>query len=493
MGSTQSFYAGTPLGCMLDNWKAFRRQADYGVVLNKDDLIKFCTIEWPTFGVGWPDGGTLKLNTVQAVHGIVTRDGHWDQYPYIDIWQDLVANSPPWLQTCRQKMTQMLMARVPIKRPSTPVKKPCPPPVIPQSPDYVLSSPLAPPLYPNLSDLESSSGTNGEVSPLHGLIKKTSPHEIAIQTQPDPPTDGGVYQSTRGALKLAGTHDVMMPLGETIGQEGERTVVYVPFTTSDLYNWKQQNPPFSENPAPLTAIFEISITAHNPTWGDMQVVLTVLLTPDERRMVLAKALEWVTQTYPQDPVPTVLPGQDPGWTYKDEGLHQRYATAIVQGMKRCIRKTPNWAKLYNIRQERQENPAAFYEWLCETCRRYTDLNPEDQNGKRVLIPLFIGQSYDDIRRKLQKVEGASGKNIEELLEIALKVYDRRDEEERKKGARALAMALRTGSKEDEKWRRRSEGVDLEDKGKPRGPCLGRNQCALCRQEGHWKNEFLAAS
>ncbi|XP_065271338.1 zinc finger protein 84-like [Emys orbicularis] len=76
-----------------------------------------------------------------------------------------------------------------------------------------------------------------------------------------------------------------------------------------------------------------------------------------------------------------------------------------------------------------------------------DLDPEDINGKRVLIPLFIGQSYEDIRKKLQKLEGASGKNIEELLEIAMKVYDRRDEEERKKGARVLAMALREEYKE----------------------------------------------
>ncbi|KAG6924882.1 hypothetical protein G0U57_016388, partial [Chelydra serpentina] len=79
--------------------------------------------------------------------------------------------------------------------------------------------------------------------------------------------------------------------------------------------------------------------------------------------------------------------------------------------------------------------------------RYTDLDPEDINGKRVLIPLFIGQSYEDIRKKLQKLEGALGKNIEELLEIAMKVYDRRDDEERKKGARVLAMALREGYEE----------------------------------------------
>lgn len=491
MGSTQSYYAGTPLGCMLDNWQAFRRQSDFGVPLSKDKLIKFCTIEWTTFGVDWPDGGTLKLEVVQAVHNIVTRDGHWDQYPYIDIWQDLVSDSPPWLQKCRQNTLQILMARIPIKRQSrVPTKKPCPPlkscppPVIPQAPEYV----LPPPLYPGLQALDRQMTVDtGSEHPPAG-IEKTSPTEIQIPEQEreenGDENEDGVYKNTRLA-----TAQKMFPLRETIGKEGKPAMIYVPFATSDLYNWKLQNPPFSEDPAPLTAIFEMLITAHNPTWGDMQVVLNVLLTPDERRMVLAKAREWADKhkgTF--ETVGDLLPDKDPEWSHDNIKSHQRYATTIVEGMKQCIRKTPNWAKLYNIRQERKENPAAFYERLCETCRRYTDLNPEDKDGKAVLTPLFIGQSYEDIRKKLQKIPGASGKNIEELLELALKVYDRRDEEERKKGAKALVMALRQGQDKDGKQNRRNENAFIEDGGKPRRPRLGRNQCALCRQEGHWKNE-----
>nr|XP_042702497.1 uncharacterized protein LOC122173030 [Chrysemys picta bellii] len=279
----------------------------------------------------------------------------------------------------------------------------------------------------------------------------------------------------------------LCPLRETIAPEGNLTMVYVPFTTSDLYNWKQQNPPFSEDPTPLTAVFETLITAHNPTWGDMRVALNTLLTAEERRLVLSRAREWVAETEGDSAaVAARLPESPPNWSHVAAGRahHSQYATAIVQGMKRCIRKTPNWAKLYNIRQERNENPAAFYERLCNICKRYTDLDPEDINGKRVLIPLFIGQSYEDIRKKLQKLEGASGKNIEELLEIAMKVYDRRDDEERKKGAHVLAMALREGYVETGDKVKERPGPP----GKGRGPRLGRNQCAICREEGHWKNE-----
>uniref|UniRef100_A0A8C3SJA3 CCHC-type domain-containing protein n=1 Tax=Chelydra serpentina TaxID=8475 RepID=A0A8C3SJA3_CHESE len=439
MGSGQSIYAGTPLECMLNNWKAFRRQADYGMPLCKDALIKFCTVEWPTFGVGWPAGGTLKLKIVEAVHNVVTRDGHWDQYPYIDIWQDLTANPPPWLQECRAQAIRALMAQTPGQ------------PVIPTAPDPM----PPPPVYPGLP-----------ASPAQPLVVSPVVNKNTAEIDP--------------TLEL--------PLRETVGPTGDLTMIYVPFTTSDLYNWKHQNPSFSEDPAPLTAVFETLVSAHNPTWGDMKIALNTLLTAEERRLVFSKAKEGlVAGGVDAADVPTMLPETAPNWPHTDaenRGYHHRYALAIVQGMKRCIRKTPNWAKLYNIRQEKNENPAAFYERLCNTCKRYTDLDPEDVNGKRVLIPLFIGQSYEDIRKKLQKIDGASGKNIEELLEIALKIYDRRDDEERKKGARLLAMALKGESGKGGANTKGQTGV--QEKG--RGSRLGRNQCAICKEEGHWKNE-----
>uniref|UniRef100_A0A8C0IPQ6 Core shell protein Gag P30 domain-containing protein n=1 Tax=Chelonoidis abingdonii TaxID=106734 RepID=A0A8C0IPQ6_CHEAB len=438
MGSGQSTFSGTPLGCMLDNWKAFRRQADYGIVLCKDNLVKFCTLEWTTFGV----------------ECIVTRDEHWDQYLYIDIWQDLVANPPPWLQKS----------------------------VIPSAPDPISSEREPSPI--SLSSPVSEHTRS-----------KTGPGPVIVRPGPTP--KGKVWRMTSNynpgdtqftLTNSSGEDDsiLQMPLREIVGPSGGLTMIYIPFTTSDLYNWKQQNPPFSEDPAPLTAVFETLITAHNPTWGDMRVAFNTLLTAEERRLVLSRAREWLTETGKNsDEVAVLLPESAPDWPHNknSQAQHSQYATAIVQGMKR-IRETPNWAKLYNIRQEKNENPAAFYERLCNTCKRYTDLDPEDANGKRVLIPLFIGQSYEDIRKKLQKLEGALGKNIEELLEIAIKVYDRRDDEERKKGARVLAMALREGHEE------RGDKVKgwPGPPGKGKGPRLGRNQCATCREEGHWKNE-----
>ena len=63
--------------------------------------------------------------------------------------------------------------------------------------------------------------------------------------------------------------------------DGERTCQYWPFSTSDLYNWKTQNPPFSEEPQGLIDLLDSILVTHNPTWDDCQQLLQVLFTTEE--------------------------------------------------------------------------------------------------------------------------------------------------------------------------------------------------------------------
>ena len=79
------------------------------------------------------------------------------------------------------------------------------------------------------------------------------------------------------------------------------------------------------------------------------------------------------------------------------------------------------SKLYEVRQGPEENLLAFYERLCEVARKWMDLNPDDEANQRMFNVLFTGQSTRDIRRKLQKVDGAGGMSISQLIEY--KVYD----------------------------------------------------------------------
>ncbi|KAM5142945.1 uncharacterized protein ACOB7L_019864 [Callospermophilus lateralis] len=64
---------------------------------------------------------------------------------------------------------------------------------------------------------------------------------------------------------------------------------YWPFSSSDLYNWKNNNPPFSEDPSRLTGLVESLMFSHQPTWDDCQQLLGTLFTTEEWERILLEA------------------------------------------------------------------------------------------------------------------------------------------------------------------------------------------------------------
>lgn len=56
----------------------------------------------------------------------------------------------------------------------------------------------------------------------------------------------------------------MLPLCQVTAPNGEERpfMVYIPFSTSDLYNWKNQNPSFSQNLQGLISLLESVFFTH---------------------------------------------------------------------------------------------------------------------------------------------------------------------------------------------------------------------------------------
>lgn len=50
-------------------------------------------------------------------------------------------------------------------------------------------------------------------------------------------------------------------------------------------------PPFSDNPKGLIYLFETVLLAHQPTWNDIQQLMRVLFTTEERECILHEALK----------------------------------------------------------------------------------------------------------------------------------------------------------------------------------------------------------
>ncbi|XP_027763227.1 uncharacterized protein LOC114070180 [Empidonax traillii] len=113
----------------------------------------------------------------------------------------------------------------------------------------------------------------------------------------------------------------------------------------------------------------------------------------------------------------------PGTISKVEPDSEEDDVAIVQNVSKILHKDDCWICT---------QIPAIDERLKETVRKYTDLDVEAESGKLQLALIFMGQSQEDIRKKLQKLEGEETRNLEKLLEVAWKVYNNREKEQTKK-------------------------------------------------------------
>lgn len=112
-----------------------------------------------------------------------------------------------------------------------------------------------------------------------------------------------------------------------------------------------------------------------------------------------------------------FPTEDPEWNPNDpSGVDmirlKRYQVWIQIGVQNAIPKSINWSKLYEMSQDKKESPTAFLEWLKEVAVKYTDLQLDTEPARAQLPLIFLGQSQDDIRKKLRKLEGEELRNLD---------------------------------------------------------------------------------
>ena len=91
---------------------------------------------------------------------------------------------------------------------------------------------------------------------------------------------------------------------------------------------------------------------------------------------------------------------------------------LMAGLQAAACKTTNLAKVYDVRQGKDESPAAFLERVIEAFRQYTPMNPEAPETKAAIIMAFVNQAAPDIKKKLQRVERLGEKSLQDLVIVA---------------------------------------------------------------------------
>ena len=141
-----------------------------------------------------------------------------------------------------------------------------------------------------------------------------------------------------------------------------------------------------------------------------------------------------------------------------------FVRCILEGLRQARSKPLNYAKLAIIEQKEKEAPGKFLDRWREALRRYTEIDPESEEGKVILKDRFLTQSAPDILLKLSKLAYGPNKSLDNLLQLAQTVYYGREYEEKKERQRktkekveAFTMAMKTVLKQTEKNAQRDPG------------------------------------
>ena len=136
-------------------------------------------------------------------------------------------------------------------------------------------------------------------------------------------------------------------------------------------------------------------------------ILGQTLTPNSKTRVWGKVIaygdEWLgneSVRKREDEImalPTgnqVVPTTEPDWDYntaKGRWDQSHFVRCILEGLRQAHSKPLNYGKLADIEQEEKEAPGKFLDRLREALCRFTEIDPESEEGKVILKDRFLSR------------------------------------------------------------------------------------------------------
>uniref|UniRef100_A0A8C3KL39 Core shell protein Gag P30 domain-containing protein n=1 Tax=Calidris pygmaea TaxID=425635 RepID=A0A8C3KL39_9CHAR len=216
----------------------------------------------------------------------------------------------------------------------------------------------------------------------------------------------------------------------------------------DVREFKKEMGHLLEDPLGVAERFDQFLGPNIYTWDEMESILKILFTNEERGMIRTAGMRYWDQRHQIGPNgDNKWPLQWPNWNNQDPAHRNNMVDLrdmIIQGIRDSVPRGQNINKAFNEQQKKDETPTEWLERLRKSLKLYSGLDPDSQVGQALLKTQFVAKSWIDIRKKLEKIEDWQERGLDELLREAQKVYVRREEENQKKQARILMAAVREG-------------------------------------------------
>ena len=444
----------SPLGLMIKHWDDYPSRKGK----NKVKMIHYCIEVWGGKQIRgdhlyWPVFGSFEDWVCQALNIYVNSKEPFgpEESEYAHLWIE----SETRVNLYPLRGEKQGNKRKPREEDEVPAS----------TPTYVPPAPPPVPTAPNLPDSNS------------------------------PDSSPGTRRVTRSWAKMGEDRSNLYPLREVAmgGAQPGMGYVSIPLNSGDVREFKKEMRNLLEDPLGVSERIDQFLGPNIYTWEELQAILAILFTAEERKMIRRAGMRIWDQQHQQGPVAdTKWPLQKPNWNNQNEvdrGHMQDLRTIIVQGIRESVPRGQNINKAFNEHQKKDETPTEWLERLRKSLQLYSGLDLGTPVGQALLKTQFVAKSWTDIRKKLEKMEDWQDKGLDELLREAQKVYVRREEETHKKQARMLVAAVREGQRtpssgkrtEDRRVRREARNPSRE---KDRGTVI----CFYCERKGHIKKD-----
>ncbi|TRZ07858.1 hypothetical protein HGM15179_019249 [Zosterops borbonicus] len=188
------------------------------------------------------------------------------------------------------------------------------------------------------------------------------------------------------------------------------------------------------------------------TFDDLMAILRSLFNNEEREMIKQAGIrDWDRRNPQGTPGDQKWPSTSPSWNVQTEDGRRNMVdlrNVIIQGIREAVPRGQNISKVFGQCQGKDESPTEWIERLRRSLQMYSGTDPNSTMGEVLLKTQFVAKSWEDIRRKLEKIDGWQDKSLQELLREAQKVYMRREGEIQKLQAKVL-VAVKEVQKQEQ--------------------------------------------
>uniref|UniRef100_A0A8C3P171 Core shell protein Gag P30 domain-containing protein n=1 Tax=Cyanoderma ruficeps TaxID=181631 RepID=A0A8C3P171_9PASS len=216
----------------------------------------------------------------------------------------------------------------------------------------------------------------------------------------------------------------VLPLREITTAPGIIGYVNVPINTRDVRAFKKEMGRLMDDLFGVAERLDEFLGTSIYSYEDMASILRSLFNTEETEMIRQAGIRDWERRNPQGVLgEQKWPSQDPRWNAQTEEGRRNMIdlrNIIIQGIREAVPRGQNLSKVLGECQGKDETLTEWLNLLRKGLQIYSGTDTDSPIGEVLLKTQFVAKSWENIRRKLEKIGNWQEKGLQELLREAQK-------------------------------------------------------------------------